>query len=216
MNRNEEVSRTVSGSLAGRLSRRRARLLIFVRAAALAVVSLGLLSRMSSAASPNKNRPETAPGMDRCRCWILLDIESFYCAPCLEPLLDLCRALPARVQEDRVLGVLVYEAAGGSERSELRSRIVLKKWQGFRKTHDIRFPAVADTGPFFRGFLKDAIVVLLAHEGRNVLLSYSLPLQAGQLDEIVEILLDRAEGPENFSRPPPPGDDGTAAADELE
>jgi len=196
MNRNEEVLRAVSASRAAdRLSRRRARLLIFVRAAALAVVSLWLLSRLSSAAPPNKDRPETARGMDRCRCWVLMDIESFYCAPCLEPLLALCRALPARVQEDRILGVLVYEAAGGSERSELRSRIVLKKWQGFRKTHDIRFPAVVDTGPFFRGFLKDGIVVLLAHEGRNVLLSYSLPLKAGQLEEIVETLLDRAEGP---------------------
>ncbi len=205
MNRNEEVTLTVSASRAAdRLSRRRARLLIFVRAAALAVVSLWLLSRLSSAAPPNKDRTETARGMDRCRCWVLMDIESFYCAPCLEPLLALCRALPARVQEDRILGVLVYEAAGGSERSELRSRIVLKKWQGFRKAHDIRFPAVADTGPFFRGFLKDGIVILLVHEARSVLASYTLPLKSGQLEEIVETLLDRAEGPESFSRPPPP------------
>jgi hypothetical protein len=152
-------------------------------AAALSLVSLGLLSGPSSAA-----------GMDRSCCWVLMDIESFYCAPCLEPLLALCRALPARVQEERIRGILVYGSSGG-ERSELRSRIVMKKWQGFRKAHDIRFPAVMDTGPFFRGFLKEGIVVLLVHEERSVLACYTLPLKSGQLEEIVEILSVRAEGP---------------------
>jgi hypothetical protein len=123
-----------------------------------------------------------------------MDIEAFYCGPCLEPLLALCRALPARVQEERVRGILVYGAAG-REHSELRSLIVLKKWQGFRKAHDIRFSAVADTGPFFRGFLRDGIVILVVHEARSVLASYALPLKPGQLEEIVEALLDDAEGP---------------------
>ena len=195
MNRNEEVLRTVSDSRgADRLSRRRARLLLLVRAAALAVVSFWSLSRPSSAAPPSKDRPETAAGTDRSCCWVIMDIESFYCAPCLEPLLDLCRALPARVQEERVRGILVYGSSGG-ERSELRSRIVLKKWQGFRKAHDIRFSAVADAESFFRGFLKDGIVILLFQEERSVLAFYMLPLKSGQLEEIVEILSARAVGP---------------------
>ena len=121
-------------------------------------------------------------------CWILIDIESFFCAPCLEPFLALCRALPARVQEERIQGILVYDAPPGGDRSGLRSGIVLKKWRAFRKAHDIRFPAAADAGRFFRGLLKGGIIVLLVHEERTVLACYPLPLQPGQLEEIVGIL----------------------------
>jgi len=121
-------------------------------------------------------------------CWILIDIESFFCAPCLEPFLALCRALPARVQEEKIQGILVYETPAGGDRSGLRSGIVLKKWRAFRKAHGIRFPAAADAGRFFRGLLNGGIVVLLVHEERNVLACYPLPLQPGQLEEIVGIL----------------------------
>lgn len=194
MIRMEAVRRSILAAwAANRASRRISRQTKPFRAAAMSLVWPWLLTGLLSAVPPNEIRTETAARSRSC-CWILMDIESFYCAPCLEPLLALCRALPARVQEERVRGILVYGSSGG-ERSELRSRIVLKKWLGFRKAHDILFPAVADTGPFFRGFLKDGIVVLLVHEERSVLASYPLPLKSGQLEEIVEILSARAEGP---------------------
>jgi len=196
MIRKGEVPRIIPApQSADRTSRRMVRGSRLSRAASLAIVPLWLLFGPSSSVPMNGAWPETAAGMERSCCWVLMDIESFYCGPCLEPLLAFCRALPSRVQEDRVRGILVYDAAGGNEHSKLRSRIVLKKWQGFRKAHDIRFPAVADAGPFFRDFLKDGIVILLVHEARSVLVTYALPLKSGQLDEIVDCLVDRVERP---------------------
>ena len=200
MNKSMEISwRATASRTADRSSRPRAGLGQWILAAALSVVSIWLFFRPSSAAPPGKDRPEAIAGTDRSCCWVLLDIEAFYCAPCLEPFLDLCRALPAGVQEERVRGILVYAAAAGGESAELRSRIVLKKWQGFRKAHDIRFSAVADKEPFFRKYLKDGIIILLVDEARSVFASYTLPLKPGQLEEIVEAMLNPGEGSGSYS-----------------
>jgi len=121
-------------------------------------------------------------------CWILIDIESLFCASCLEPLVDLCRALPSRIQEEKVRAIRVFDAPAGDESASLRAGIVLKKWRAFQKIHGIRFPAVADTGRFFRRFVEGGIVVLAVHDGWSALVSYPLPFKPGQMAEIVEIL----------------------------
>lgn len=161
------------------------------RAAVLAIAALGWLSWPAFAVPAP--RFDSHPESGKRSCWILIDMASFHCAACLEPLLAFCRGLPARIQEEKVLGVIVDESAGGTARSELRPLILLKKWQGLRNAHDIRFPAVVDEGSIFRGCLKGGIVVLLVHEARSVLAVFPLPLKPGQMEEIIGILADRPE-----------------------
>lgn len=161
------------------------------RAAGLAIAALGWLSW--PAFTVPAPRFDSRTGSGKAICWILMDMTSFQCAACLEPLLALCRALPARIQEEKVLGILVDEEAGGAAGPESRPPILLKKWRGLCKAHDIRFPAVVDEDSIFRDCLNGAILVLLVHEARSVLAAFPLPLKAGQMEEIIGILADRPE-----------------------
>jgi len=137
----------------------------------------------------NGNAPAAALSSPKSSCWIFMDIDSFFCPPCLQPLLDFCRALPARVQEEQVKGILVYGPPDDKRQAEQRPLILRKKWQGFRKANDIRFPAVVDGSHFFQGLLKAGLGILLFEEEKQMLRYYSLPLKAGQLDEILGFLL---------------------------
>lgn len=157
---------------------------------ALAMTMTAVMVANFLASEAGRGASSAAPERGRSACWILMDIESFFCAPCLQPLLDFCRALPARVQEERVKGILAYGAPEGRERSERRMLIVRKKWQGFKSANGLRFSAVVDSGHFFQGILTAAVVVLLFDEERQMLKKYSLPLRPGQLEEITGSLLN--------------------------
>ncbi len=128
-------------------------------------------------------------GANRNFCWVIMDIESFFCSPCLQPLLDFCRALPAVVQEERVRGILVSHAPGAGDRDGRRRLIVQKKWLGFRLANDIRFSAVMDDSRFFSGFSKAGFLILLFDEDAQSLKCYPLPIGPAQIGEIISHLL---------------------------
>jgi hypothetical protein len=147
------------------------------------VLSFFPLWAASGAAAP------ASSGVGRNSCWVIMDIESFFCPPCLQPLLDFCRALPAVVQEERVQGILVSRAPEAGELAGRRRLIVQKKWLGFRQANDIRFSAVMDDSRFFSGFSKASFVILFFDEETQSLKCYSLPLGSAQIEEIMGHLL---------------------------
>jgi len=121
---------------------------------------------------------------------VLVDVESFFCGACLEPLLEFCRAIPVRVQEDRLRGILVFGAGPSSEDVEIRARIVAAKWQGFSKANGIRFPAFADADRAFRGTLKTGAAILIFAERTRTVRWYPFPLSKPRLEEVLRILLN--------------------------
>jgi hypothetical protein len=127
----------------------------------------------------------------RFQCWVIVDFDSLLCPGCLEPLLGFCRALPASVQEDRLLGVVVFRPAKNPGEGLRRRRIVEAQWNGFRKAHDIRFPAVLDDGPVFRRWLTaGAAKVLCFDERARTFRELELPLRPGRFDELLSLLLN--------------------------
>jgi hypothetical protein len=89
--------------------------------------------------------PGPPPAADeKAACWVLADMDSFFCGPCLEHLLAFFRAVPARVQEDRVRGILVFGAGRTAEDTRRRGEIVRTKWRGFSRANGIRVPASVD------------------------------------------------------------------------
>ena len=121
---------------------------------------------------------------------VLVDVESFFCGACLDPLLEFCRAIPVRVQEDRLRGILVFGAGPSSEDAEIRARIVATKWQGFSKANGIRFPALADTDRAFREMLKTGAAILIFAERTRTVRWFPLPLSKDRLEEVLRILID--------------------------
>ncbi len=138
---------------------------------------------------PGAPRPSPAAG-PKSMGWILVDVESFFCGACLDPLLEFCRAVPARVQEDRLRAILVFGAGPSSEDAEIRARIVKTKWQGFSQANGIRFPALADADRVFRGTLKTGAGILIFAEEARTVRWYPLPLSKERLEEVLRILID--------------------------
>jgi hypothetical protein len=125
------------------------------------------------------------------RCWLLIDFDAVSCSLCREPLLDFCRALPAVVQEERVLAVVVFAAASDPEAADRRRRVVAAQWEGFRRAHGLRFPAVLDDGPVFRRWLENGAARILLFDGRaRVVREIGLPAPPGRLDEALALLLN--------------------------
>jgi len=151
-------------------------------------VMAGVLFFFPSGAAIGAAAPALS-GAGRSSCWVIMDIESFFCPPCLQPLLDFCRALPAVVQEERVHGILVSRAPEAGERAGRRRLIVQKKWLGFRQANDIRFSAVMDDSRFFSGMLKGGFMILLLDEETQSLKGYALPLRSAQIGELMGHLL---------------------------
>jgi hypothetical protein len=121
-------------------------------------------------------------------CWVLMDFDGFSCGLCLDALVDFCRALPPSVQERRVRGILAYRAPQGKEAAIRQAGIVAKKWSGFRKANDIRFPVFIDAGRLFASGLGSGPAVLLFDENAGTLRMYPLPLHPAQLENILAIL----------------------------
>jgi len=132
-----------------------------------------------------------AAAAPRYQCWILIDFDAVFCAPCLEPLIAFCRALPAAVQDGRVLGIVVYGAPASPGEEGRRRKIVEAKWDGFHKAHGFRFPAILDDGPVFRRWLdKGAAKVLFFDGPSRAVREFDLPLRPERFDEMLSLLLN--------------------------
>jgi len=133
--------------------------------------------------------PSPAPEQ-RSSCWVLVDMDSFFCGSCLDHLLGFSRAVPARVQEERVRGILIFGGSDSPEEARRRAQIVRTKWQGFSRVHDIRFPAAVDADRTFAGLLKAGVGVLVFDARAGAVRRYPLPVPRGRLEEIMRILVD--------------------------
>ena len=132
-----------------------------------------------------------AAASPRCQCWIIIDFDAVFCAPCLDPLIAFCRALPAAVQDGRVLGIVVHSSPADPDAAMRRRKIVAAKWDGFHKAQGFRFPAVLDDGPIFRRWLsKGAAKVLLFDGSARTVREFDLPLRADRFDELLSLLLN--------------------------
>ncbi len=127
----------------------------------------------------------------RYQCWIIIDFDAVSCSLCLEPLLDFCRALPAAVQEGRVLGIVVYSPPADPLNKGRKRRIMEAKWDGFQKAQGFLFPAVLDDGPIFRRWLdKGAARVLFFDGPAKAIREFELPLRHDRFDEMLSLLLN--------------------------
>ena len=126
----------------------------------------------------------------RSSCWVLVDMDSFFCGSCLDHLLGFSRAVPARVQEERVRGILVFGGSDSPEATRRRAQVVRTKWQGFSRANDIRFPAAVDVDRTFAGLLKAGVGVLVFDARAGAVRRYPLPIPRGGLEEIMRILVD--------------------------
>lgn len=149
---------------------------ILTAAACLAGLSAGIFALPTGEVRP--------PGA----CWVLIDFDSFSCGLCLDALLDFCRALPVRVQEKHVRGILTYRPGTTEGRTGIQAGIVRKKWDGFRKANDIRFPAFLDESQYFAGCVRNGGGVLLFDERTRVLKTFFFPLKKSQLEEVLDFL----------------------------
>jgi hypothetical protein len=120
--------------------------------------------------------------------WVLIDFDSFSCGVCLEALVGFARAVPQLIQEKCVRGILVRRSQGSGESAIREAGILAKKWNGFRKANDIRFPVFIDGGRFLANDLAAGPAVLLFDESAGTLRAYPLPLRPGQLEEVLAIL----------------------------
>jgi len=154
-----------------------------------AVCAAAIVLSAARCGRPGAPRPSSAAG-PKSMGWVLVDVESFFCGACLEPLLEFCRAVPARIQEDRLRGILVFGAGSSSEDAGIRSQIVKAKWRGFSQANDIRFPALADADRVFRGTLKTGAGLLFFAEETRTVRWYPLPLSKPRLEEVLRILLN--------------------------
>jgi hypothetical protein len=98
--------------------------------------------------------------------------------------------VPARIQEDRLRGILVFGAGPSAEDAEIRARIVKAKWQGFSQANGIRFPVLADADRAFRGTLKTGAGILIFAEETRTVRWYPLPLSKPRLEEVLRFLID--------------------------
>lgn len=155
---------------------------------------------LSTAAGAKAGAEAGAPGTDwgsasavqarpLTRCWVVIDFDAVFCSTCFEPFLDLCRALPVSIQEDRVLGVIVFTSPKGVVSSSRRG-IVERKWEGVREANGIRFPVVFDDGPIFRRWLGKNQAKILGFDGRTLTVrEFDLPLRGRRFEELLSLLL---------------------------
>jgi hypothetical protein len=151
-------------------------------------VPAGLFTGCSSPSPKDAARPSASSG-NRTICWVLFDFDSLFCSPCLAPLLEFCRSLPVPIQEERVRGILVYGARPDRDQDGLYARIVQKKMHGFAKANSLQFPIVLDGLHVFNSLVKSSARALLFDDGTQTVKAYVFPLQPGERDEIMQILL---------------------------
>ncbi len=151
-------------------------------------VPAGLFTGCSSTSPEDAAGPSASSG-NRTVCWVLFDFDSLFCSPCLAPLLEFCRSLPVPVQEERVRGILVYGARPDRDQDGLYARIVQKKMHGFAKANNLQFPIVLDGLHVFNSLVKSSVRALLFDDVKQTVKAYVFPLQPGERDEIMQLLL---------------------------
>ena len=154
-----------------------------------AVCAAAILLPAARCGRPGAPRP-SSPAASKIRGWVLVDVESFFCGACLEPLLEFCRAVPARIQEERLRAILVFGSGPSSGDAESRARIIQTKWQGFSRANDIRFPALADMDRAFKETLKAGAGLLIFAEETRAVRWYPLPLSKPRLEDVLRVLMD--------------------------
>jgi hypothetical protein len=131
--------------------------------------------------------PAVPPPVRGGECWVLIDLDAFYCGLCLDALTAFCRAVPSVLQEERLRGILLLRPPSASGSDAVQLRIALKKWDGFRKANDIRFPVFCDEGRLFAARENGGRIVLLDPAGR-VLRGFGLPLKPKELAQVLSFL----------------------------
>jgi len=122
-------------------------------------------------------------------CLLVMDAESLVCTPCLDPLVRLCRGLPAFIQEERVLGILVPGGSAQSSDDSPHIRIIQKKLSGLMQANDLRFPVLVDRSRVFAELAAGSAAVVLFDRNRRLIKRYSLPLSSRQQEELIDFLL---------------------------
>jgi hypothetical protein len=153
-----------------------------VRAFVAGAASLCVFAAAARGASP---RPVGERGGE---CWVLLDLDAFSCGLCLESLLAFCRAIPAGLQETRVRGVLLLRPPSPNVSDASLVGIALRKWEGFRRANDIRFPVYCDQDRAIRGPGKAGVAVMLLDGPGRSLRTLPFPLKPKQLAEVLRFL----------------------------
>jgi hypothetical protein len=157
------------------------------------VVAATLLTAAFAAAAGAADETAGIPASaleQRSSCWVLVDMDSFFCGTCLDHLLAFSRAVPARVQEERVRGILVFGGAATPEETRRKAQVVQTKWQGFSRASGIRFPASVDADMAFSGLLKAGVGLLVFDARAQTVRRFPLPVPRGGLEEILKILVD--------------------------
>ena len=148
--------------------------------------SLLLLAFLSCVATSSASLPAPIG-----RCWLVIDFDAISCPACLDQILSFCRALPAEVLEERVMGIVVFGRALTAEEGARRRRIAEIKWDGIRRANGLRFPSVLDDGPVVRSWLNRGAAKIVCFDGKaRMLREYDLPLVQRRFDELLAILVD--------------------------
>ncbi len=155
-----------------------------VRPAAVLFLAASLLVAAAAAAvKPQKPRPERGG-----ECLVLIDLDAFYCGLCLEALLSFCRAVPSAIQESQMRGILLGRPASSGRTDDDLARIARRKWDGFRRANDIRFPVLSDAGRVFRLSGKAGVAVVLLDDPGRAIRCYPLPLRKNELAAVLRFL----------------------------
>jgi hypothetical protein len=130
-----------------------------------------------------------SPAPDNPFCLLIMDAESLVCTPCLDPLLRLCRALPAFIQEKCVLGILVPGGSAQTSDDSPHIRIIRKKLSGLMQANDLRFPVLVDSSRVFGDLTARGPAAVLFDRDRRFIKRYALPLSSRQEEELLGFLL---------------------------
>ncbi|MHB8053909.1 MAG: hypothetical protein ACYDH3_01450 [Candidatus Aminicenantales bacterium] len=145
-----------------------------------AVLALAVLAQMTASKSGNGGRGSFA--------LVLIDADGLACSPCLEPLQALSRALPADVQEKRLIGVLTYR--DGEKSDPRRGQIARTRWTGYSRANAILFPISVDTAHAFNRLSEEATTILLFDDSTGCVRQWSAPFSPDVLRELAEFLSD--------------------------
>jgi len=117
---------------------------------------------------------------------VLIDTDVLACSPCQSSLLELCRSLSPRLQENRFIGVLTYRDV--NEPDPRRARIARARWVGYSRANNIRFPVVVDETHAFNRLSEDRTILLLFDLAAGTMERQTAPFSPGALEGILRFL----------------------------
>lgn len=135
-------------------------------------------------ASQIQERREDHPG----DLLIFIHSADLMCFNCLEGTLKFVGSLPARTQQESVLGILMDRASFEKTSPGDSSRIQLKKIRGFIDAHDLHFRVVADSGGVFFSAAPDGSSLVLIDRLRGRCKRYDFPLSQVDKQEVLSAL----------------------------